>query len=160
MPHWVKGSGFLCKKCGVHSKSLDDWRHHQNDVCTKFTPRRNVNAKKHMCKTCDATFDTRRLLRRHQKDVHGTRAQYPCPICYETFVSFKVAEKHKEQVHEFAFRCEFPGCLFKSKRRETIEKHFSTPGFKDHYHMSYRQCTLCMKGFFNSFDHKFHDCLS
>ncbi|WPH02645.1 Hypothetical protein R9X50_00551000 [Acrodontium crateriforme] len=78
-----------------------------------FFDRRNP----HSCVVCGQSYDSKGRLRRHQRQVHGSKeGQYPCSYCDEQFnyrreVDRHVAAAHPEDSLDHAlFYCSFPDC--------------------------------------------------
>ena len=52
------------------------------------------------CPSCDITFSEKRLLKRHNKSVHGSKKPNNCSICETKFVLWSHLELHFQMVHE------------------------------------------------------------
>ena len=52
------------------------------------------------CSSCDITFSEKRLLKRHNKSVHGSKKPNNCSICETKFVLWSHLKLHFQMVHE------------------------------------------------------------
>ncbi|XP_040294400.1 P43 5S RNA-binding protein-like [Bufo bufo] len=89
---------------------------------------KHMGLKKYICPSadCRAAFVTKKTLKRHQKYKHATEDPHKCSVkeCCKTFRKKKALKLHlSEHSGEPLFRCDQPGCEWKSKSKAGVAGH-------------------------------------
>ncbi|XP_077113804.1 P43 5S RNA-binding protein-like [Ranitomeya variabilis] len=87
---------------------------------------KHLGLKKYICANCQAAFVTKGTLKRHQKYKHETSDPLKCSVtgCLKTFRKKKALKWHiSEHTMEPKFRCDQPGCEWKSNSKAKVAGH-------------------------------------
>ena len=117
----------ICKKSFVTEENLN--QHLENEHA------RHINADpNHICKVCDANFETNALLESHTKEDHT----FSCPICNNVYNEVSQLKEHVRNTHTYECNtCDFVGTSEDIMENHVLEEHFS-PDENGQY-----QCNEC-----------------
>ena len=71
------------------------------------------------CEQCEATFQYKKNLNAHVKNIHGVKEMFKCDLCESSFKNRKTLTAHKKSKHEedvSKFPCSICGKIFSEKK--------------------------------------------
>jgi len=150
-----------CSICDFNGESQEDLVVHLEchrtpgkpyhcQICSmKFRSRRelNVHLPKHSdtfvyhCQICGKGFKWKQVLKVHMA-THSDTATFLCSLCGFSTKHKSTMETHQNRHVGKDFACTYPGCNFKTARKQNLKQHM-----KNHNNEASFSCSKCEKSF-------------